>query len=167
MTNQELIEYFKAEKSESIFFIFIGILSIFLSLFLFYKTKFYIGIAYPLIAIGLIQITVGSTIYFRTDGQIETLLAQKLDDPEKFAIEEIERMEKVNHSFDIYKIVEISLAFFGILLVIMFWKITNIVWFGVGIGLFVQSIIMLLADLVAEKRADNYTYLLKTFLKNL
>ncbi len=58
--------YFDAEKLESLWFIGLGVSAILCSLvFLFTKNKILNGMVIPLCSIGLIQIIVGSTVYFR------------------------------------------------------------------------------------------------------
>jgi Na+/pantothenate symporter len=67
--------YFQAEKKESMLFAAIGILACWIgaALFLEAAAPFYIGLAIPLLAVGIIQIMVGTTIIRRTDQQLEDL----------------------------------------------------------------------------------------------
>jgi hypothetical protein len=106
--------------------------------------------------VGLIQLVVGSAVYFRTDNQVATLLQQLQNQPTQFYQEELARMIIVNKNFDIYKIIEIALSVVGVVLVIVFRQDKN-VWLGVGLGLTLQSLLMLGLDFFAEKRADAYT----------
>jgi DMSO reductase anchor subunit len=155
---EQLQHYFREEKIESAVFIGIGIISIGFALYflLLLKEKFYVGMAYPLIAIALIQIVVGSTVYFRTDNQVKNLTEQVKTNPNQYIAEELPRMEKVNKSFDLYKIIEIVLLVIGLVLIFVFRQ-SNLTWFGIGVGLVVQCVLMLGADLIAENRADVYT----------
>jgi multidrug transporter EmrE-like cation transporter len=64
---EQVSKYFNAKKNESIIFILAGIIAIIVSFGFFIKTKqpFYNGVAYSLIAIALIQLTVGVSVYFK------------------------------------------------------------------------------------------------------
>src|SRR5688572_31427095 len=67
--------YFTAEKSESLIFIAFGILTISFSAYALLKwgETFHKGFSIPLILIGLIQVVIGGTVYFRTDKQVSDL----------------------------------------------------------------------------------------------
>ena len=87
-------------------------------------------------------------------------------DPGKLKNEEIPRMEVVMKNFIIYRWVEIGLAIAGILLVLVFrTKTENSFWYGLGIGLAIQSLTILAADFFAEKRGYEYLESLKNFFK--
>jgi hypothetical protein len=61
--------------------------------------------AIPLLLIGMIQVTVGSTVYARTDRQIQELHAVHQTNPIQFVASETARMTIVNRNFKIYKLV--------------------------------------------------------------
>jgi len=90
-------------------------------------------------------------------------------EPKKYVKEELERMIIVNKNFDIYKYVEIALLFIGLGVVVweLFMMLDKPFWLGIGIGLALQSSIMLVADFFAETRADVYTAQLMELEKNL
>ncbi|MCU0438136.1 MAG: hypothetical protein MUC49_09475 [Raineya sp.] len=168
---QKIQTYFVAEKAESVIFMLVGIIAIIGALIgLFYlKKPMWSGMAIPLILIACIQITVGATVYFRTDSQVKTLTNMYKDLPQKYVKEELTRMKIVNRNFDIYKYVEIALLVIGLALIMieMFWMQDKPFWLGIGIGLALQSSIMLVADFFAETRADVYTAQLMELEKNL
>jgi len=168
---QKMQTYFLAEKSESVIFMLVGVVAITGALVgIFYlKKPMWSGMAIPLIFIALIQITVGATVYFRTDKQLKNLIETYKLEPKKYAKEELSRMQDVNRSFDIYKYVEIALLVvgLGILLWELFLAKDKPFWLGIGIGLALQSSTMLIADLFAESRADIYTAQLMELEKNL
>lgn len=168
---QKMQTYFIAEKNESIVFMLVGFLAIGVALFaLFYvKKPIWEGLAIPFTLIALIQITVGVTIYTRTDKQLKTLIQTYQSEPKKYAKEELFRMQGVNKSFDIIKYVEIALlvAGLGILLWELFLAKDKPFWLGIGLGLAIQSSAMLIADFFAESRADIYTAQLMELEKNL
>jgi len=165
-TKTDIEKYFTAEKSESLIFVIIGIAAILLAIvfFFFLKTNFYKGMALPLLLIACIQITVGYTVYKRSDeDRKKNTYAYDLN-PADLKNKEIPRMEKVNKNFVLYRWIEIALILAGILLVFLYRPGTErSFWYGLGIGLAIQAVIMLGADYFAEARAKVYTKGLKEF----
>lgn len=148
--------YFTAEKNESLIFILFGVLTIGFSVYSLLKwgDSFYRGFAIPAILIGIIQIVVGSTVYFRTDQQIiqvETLYQQ---DQAAFKNAEVPRMNTVMNNFSIYKIVEVAFVIIGLLLI--FFATSKEFWLGIGVGMLLQGALMLTADVFAERRGKEY-----------
>jgi hypothetical protein len=152
--DENLIRYFMAEKQESVFFITIGIIAIIVSLYLFKTDSSYKGMMYPLILVAIIQLVVGSTVYFRTDNQVAVLKSQLHDDPQAYKLAELSRMGTVINNFKMYKGIEIGLLVLGIALTFIFRD--KDLWYFIGIGLIIQSSLMLVLDLFAEKRASDY-----------
>lgn len=150
----QLVEYFLAEKHESLLFMLIGMTAIVASIFLLKNNSAYKGMAYPLIAIALIQLVVGGTVYFRTDGQIKSLTEQIETNPAVYKTAELARMQTVNDNFKIYKTIEIVLLLAGILMTFIFRQ--KQLLYAIAAGLIIQSSIMLVLDLFAEKRAEEY-----------
>ncbi len=146
--------YFTAEKQEALLFMLVGMVAIGVSWWLWKTGSRYKAMAYPLIAVALIQLVVGSTVYFRTSGQMAALQAQLQQDSAAFKAEEIERMEVVVKNFKIYKWIEIALL--GLGLALTWAKRGGGHWHAVGVGLLIQASLMLLLDLFAERRADEY-----------
>jgi len=124
--------YFTAEKSESLIFMAIGIITISFSTYVLFKWghSFYKGFPIPVILIGLIQIVVGSTVYFRTDKQIQDLEALYQRDKVAFAEAERSRMETVMKNFTLYKKVEVAFVVIGLILI--FFKLTKGILVGGG-----------------------------------
>ena len=148
--------YFNEEKKESTLFLFIGFLAIAISIFYLTvkKEPFFNGISYAFIAIGLVQLVVGLTIYMRSD--MDTVRVNHFVEREKMNIKnfEIPRMEVVMKNFVIYRWVEIALIIVGILFIFLFGQ--KSLGRGLGIGLALQSSIMLILDYFAEKRGKEY-----------
>lgn len=153
---EQITKYFNAEKGESLLFILVGAMAILLSTCFLIKIKqpFYTGMAYPFIAIALIQITVGSSVYFRSPKDILRVNQMVQTDKSKIQSEEIPRMHTVMKNFSVYKWIEIALLLTGLFLLIYFHS--NTFWKGVGLGLFVQAGFMLLLDFFAESRGKAY-----------
>jgi len=162
----DIEKYFTAEKNESILFVFIGIAAIILAIvfFFFLKTNFYKGIAWPLLIIAIIQITVGYTVYKRCDSDRKRNVYAYDLNPSELKGKEIPRMETVNKNFVIYRWIEIALIISGVVLIFLYRSDPDKTFlYGLGIGLAIQAFIMLGADYFAEARAKNYTKGLKDF----
>lgn len=165
-----LRQYLAAEKQAGLLFLAIGVIALsvgLLSIFSF-QTMVWKGMASALIPIALLQLTVGSTIYFRTNKQLSNLLDQLAKNPNLFVREELERMNKINAQFKIYRNVELLLFLLGFVFVLMGglanWGMLTL---GIGIGLSSQCALMLILDLFAEFRAGMYTHQLESFSEKL
>jgi hypothetical protein len=159
-----ILEYFSGEKLESIVFLIWGIGAILVSLFLWFTGSQYKAMLYPLTALAIIQITVGGTVYFRTDAQVQTLSERMRSAPMDFRSEELARMKTVSERFKLYKFIEISLLVVGIAISYL-WR-DNVTGNAIAIGLIIQSTMLLVADLIAEYRAYEYVVKLQQFFPN-
>jgi hypothetical protein len=148
--------YFTAEKNESLIFILFGILTIGFSVYALLKwgDSFYRGFAVPAILIGVIQIVVGGTVYFRTDRQINQLETLYQKNKTAFAKAETPRMDTVMKNFSLYKKVEVAFVVIGLLLI--FFAPSKGFWLGIGVGMLLQGALMLTADIFAERRGVIY-----------
>lgn len=166
-TKADIEKYFIAEKQESVVFFLTGVIAITAAVFFvfYYKTHFAKGMALPLVAIALIQLAVGITVYRRSDRQRTDMVYCYDLDQARMREEEVPRMQTVIKNFATIRWVEIALAIAGLLL-IFFYRQNALqqLWYGVGVGLAVQSILMLIADFFAEKRGHEYLNGLKHFL---
>lgn len=161
---EQITKYFNAEKYESVLFVLVGIFAILFSIYFLIKVKqpFYNGMAYPLIAVALIQIAVGSSVYFRSPKDIARVNDIVQTNKTKVQTEEIPRMTTVMKNFTIYKWVEIVLIFVGIIMLFYFQPLT--IWKGVGLGLAIQAGFMLILDFFAESRGKIYLEYLMTII---
>jgi len=165
-TKTDIEKYFMAEKSESLLFVIIGVAAILVAavFFFFLKTHFYKGMALPLLLIACIQLTVGYSVYKRSDDDRKRNTYAYDLNPSDLKNKEIPRMEKVNSNFVIYRWIEIVLLLAGLVLIFLYRDNTERSFlFGIGIGLAIQAAIMLGADYFAEARAKVYTKGLKDF----
>jgi hypothetical protein len=160
---ESISKYFNAEKYESVFFVLVGVIAIVLSIYFFTKVKlpFYNGVSYALLAVAAIQLTVGISVYFRSPKDILRVENFVKFEKQKIQTDEIPRMNVVMKNFVFYRWIQISLLVFGLIFYFYFNKETMIK--GLGIGLFIQSALMLFLDYFAEKRGFEYL----DFLKNL
>lgn len=158
-----IYKYFIAEKQESLLFLIVGIVAVLLAVVFWFFIKsnpsFFKGAAIPLLAIGLIQLVVGYTVYSRTDKQ-KTDVAYNLGmEPVNYVKQtEQPRMKTVMKNFVIYRWVEIAFIITGLVLIFLFRSNPDkSFWYGFGVALAIQAIIMLGADYFAEKRGKVYT----------
>jgi len=146
--------YFGAEKLESLLFIIVGALTIALALLLLRRRSRLRGMALPLIAVALIQLTVGATVYLRSDAQTAQLQQQAREAPTQFKREEAARMRAVIANFELFRRIEIGLLALGMAIVVLLRN--REFWFAFGLGLVLQSGFMLALDHFAEARAHSY-----------
>ena len=159
--------YFKAERAESLVFMAIGIVAFAAGIyFLFsFKKPFYTGIAWPLIIIAVIQLFVGSAVFIRSPKDIARVEIMYSTNHHALTTEEIPRMETVMKNFAVYRWVEIALAAVGVILILA--QIFGSMGKGIGTGLFIQSLLMLVADYFAMKRGQRYLDWLQELVKNI
>lgn len=152
----EIHHYFTAEKQESLLFMFVGAAAVIIGGYFLMKVKqpYFNGMAYPLIAIALIQLTVGISVYTRSPIDIKRVTEIVQSDTSRIHTEEIPRMKTVMRNFVLYRWVEIALLVVGIGL--FFALQAGTFWKGVGLGLSLQAALMLLLDYFAERRGTDY-----------
>ena len=152
-------DYFVAEKQESVIFVFVGLLAIGFSLWLWMNGHRLKSMAYPLVVIALMQIVVGGTVYLRTDSQVSTLSAQLQVNPAALKAEETARMETVMKNFSIYKSIEMLLLIMGVGMIAFFQR--HDVAAGIGVGLVLQAAFTLTLDIFAETRGADYLFVVQ------
>jgi hypothetical protein len=157
-----LLRYFSAEKQESLLFLAAGMLAFAVSAWLVAIGHPYRGMAVPLVAIGIIQLVVGGTVYARTDAQVAALRAELGANPARFKAAELVRMTRVIGAFTVYKTIEIAILAGGIALTLLFRHRAFL--YAAGIGAIAQASLMLVLDLFAEKRADVYVDAIRRLL---
>ncbi len=157
-----IYKYFIAEKQESLLFLIVGIAAVLLAVIFWFFIKsnppFFKGAAIPLIAIGIIQIVVGYSVYNRTDKQKADIAYNIGMEPVAFVKQtELPRMKKVMKNFIIYRWVEIAFIITGLVLIFLFrLNADKTFWYGFGIALALQAVIMLGSDYFAEQRGKKY-----------
>ena len=151
---QTLISYFAAEKTEALIFIFIGNAALITSALLLEFMPTLRGMIAPLAIIAVIQLVVGGTVAMRTEEQVAALRGQLASAPAEFKVAESARMQRVMDNFGLYKQIEVALLAAGIIL--FRTRRRGDPWQSAGIGLALQSAVMLVLDLFAEARGSAY-----------
>ena len=158
-----IYKYFIAEKQESLLFLIVGIVAIILAVLFWFFIKsnpsFFKGAAIPLLAIGLIQLVVGYSVFMRTDKQKASIAYNIGMEPVAYVKQtELRRMKKVMHYFVIYRWVEVAFVITGLVLIFLFKSNPDkSFWYGLGVALAIQAAIMLGTDYFAEQRGKVYT----------
>ncbi|HMI78676.1 MAG TPA: hypothetical protein VK484_07775 [Ferruginibacter sp.] len=165
-----IYKYFSGEKQESLVFLIIGLAVVLLAVIFWFFIKinpsFFKGAAIPLLAIGIIQVVVGYTVYARSDKQAKDIAYNMGLETVTYAKQvELPRMEKVMNNFIIYRWVEIAFILAGIVLIFLYRSNPGkAFWYGLGITLAIQATLMLTADHFAEKRGAVYKQELEKIL---
>ncbi len=158
-----IYRYFTGEKQESLLFLIVGIVAVLLAVVCWFFIKsnpnLFKGAAIPLLAIGLIQMVVGYSVYSRTDKQRKDIAYNIGMEPVNYVKHtELPRMKTVMKNFVIYRWVEIAFIITGLVLIFLFKSNPDkTFWYGFGVALAIQAVIMLGADYFAEKRGKVYT----------
>ncbi|MBL7701692.1 MAG: hypothetical protein JNM14_05550 [Ferruginibacter sp.] len=158
-----IYRYFIAEKQESLLFLIVGMVAVLLAVVCWFFIKsnpaFYKGAAIPLLAIGLIQMVVGYTVYSRTDKQQKDIAYNIGMEPVAYVKStELPRMKTVMKNFVIFRWVEIAFIITGLVLIFLFRQNAGkAFWYGLGVALAIQGAIGLGLDYFAERRGRVYT----------
>ena len=167
-----IYKYFIAEKQESLLFLIVGVVAVLLAVVCWFFIKsnpiFFKGAVIPLLAIGLIQMVVGYSVYSRTDKQKADIAYNIGMEPVNYVKQtELPRMKTVMKNFVIYRWVEIAFIITGLVLIFLFKSNPDkSFWYGFGIALAIQAILMLGADYFAEKRGKVYTNELQKIIED-
>jgi hypothetical protein len=150
--------YLDAERAESRLFVGMGVLSVAGGAVALAASDrdFARGASLPLMGVGLIQLVVGGTVWWRTEEQKSQLRALILSEPARYVSEESARMKVVNDNFVVYRWTEISLLGAGLAAVGTGYALDKDFVTGLGVGLAFQSAVMLTLDYFAEQRGHEY-----------
>ncbi len=168
LTRADIEKYFTAEKQMALFFVVLGLLAVGLAVWFLFLQKNPVlkGMGLPFIVLGLLQAIAGYAVYQRSDKQrIDLVYAYDMN-PSVLRQAELPRMEKVNSRFGIFLAVEVALLIAGVVLFFLYRQAPEKQWFyGLGLGLLLQGLVMLAGDGFAFSRARTYTTALKTLLE--
>jgi hypothetical protein len=159
---KEVTDYFVGEKQESLLFIAVGLIAICIATWLWTNGHRLRFMAVPLVTVALMQLVVGSTVYLRTESQVQGLMAQSQSTPAQFKQDEVSRMQTVMKNFNIYKTIEMILLVLGVGLIAFLQRFD--VAAGIGAGLVLQAAFTLALDMFAEARGQDYLLTLKALV---
>lgn len=154
----QMEDYLDAERAESKLFVGVGVLAIGggATALAASDRDFLRGASLPLMGVGLIQLVVGGSVWWRTEEQKAQLRGLILSDPARYVSEETARMKVVNDNFVIYRWTEIGLLGAGLATAGAGRAADKDFVTGLGVGLAFQSAVMLTLDYFAERRGREY-----------
>jgi hypothetical protein len=150
----ELTAYFTAERQGGLLLIALAAISVALAVYLFASKSLFVAMAWPLIVLGGLELMIGVTVASRTTAQIAELEAGLQAKRAVTVIVEVERMARVNTTFEIVKRVEIALI--ALSLLFLFARPAPETLGAVGLGILLQCAVLLVFDTFAHHRAVRY-----------
>jgi hypothetical protein len=150
----ELTAYFTAEKQGGLLLVALAIASLALASYLFATKSLFSAMAWPVLVLGGLELVIGATIAARTASQVAELEAGLQHTRTVTITSEIERMARVNNTFEMITKVEIGLIVVAIAFVIV--KPAPETLGAIGLGILLQSAVLLVFDTFAHHRAVHY-----------
>lgn len=147
--------YFAAEKQGGWLLVGIGLTSFILAGSLYLMRSSFLAMALPLILVGLLAESIGTSVALRTPTQLANLERGFDKAPAQTASAEIQRMAGVNKTFRIIKTVEIALMLLGIALAVLLPIPST--GAAIGLGLLLEGSLAFVFDTFAHQRAVIYT----------
>jgi uncharacterized membrane protein HdeD (DUF308 family) len=171
MLNKTGIEqYFMAQKQAGLVFIVIGVLAAIAAIagWLLYKTPFWKGAALPFIVVGLMQLVAGYRVYTESDElRISNIYALDMN-PQLLKTKELPRMQAIHKRFALYSTVQWALLGTGMLLLLLYRnKPEYAFWYGFGVALAIQAVVLIVVYYFAAQRANVYTTQIDQFVQQL
>lgn len=148
--------YFAGEKAGAAVFVLCGGLALLAGVAFWFRGPFLKGVSVPLVAVALIHLGVGATVYLRTDRQQAERIEQLRKSPSDYRLQEGQRMANVQAGFERYRQIEIGLMVFGAGALGLGLARRRLLLAGLGAGLLWQAAFTLLLDGFAEARAETY-----------
>lgn len=147
--------YFAGEKAEAFWILAAGVTSLVAALLLWFwaREPFARGLAMALLIVAGLALSVGGTVYFRSDAQAVQLLEQQRVAPAQFAAEEGPRIRQVVHSFAQYRLGYAVAVVLALFFVFVMGKPSQ---HGFAVGLLLLVALGLTIDFYAERRAKQY-----------
>jgi hypothetical protein len=150
----ELTAYFAAEKHGGVLLIALAVASLAFAGYLFATKSPFSAMAWPVLVLGGIELVIGLTIATRTAAQVAELEAGLQAKRNVTITAEIERMARVNGTFEAIKKVEVALIAMGLVFALI--RPAPETLGAVGLGIVLQCAVLLVFDTVAHHRAIHY-----------
>ncbi len=167
LTKEYIEKYFLTEKQDGLVMMIAGLIAIALAVFLLVKgnDSFSKGVCIILVITGICQMMMGYPGFMHSDAYRTDMVYAYDMNPNLLKDEELPRIEKTIMSIRNYRIIEASLFLIGIgLIVVFFSNEEKALWYGIGLGLSLQAMVIFIMDHFAAKRAEQYWFYLKTFV---
>jgi hypothetical protein len=150
----ELTAYFTAEKHGGFLLIALAAASLALAVYLFAAKSPFAAMAWPLLVLGGLEVVIGGSVASRAASQIAELEVGLQAKRAVTVIGEVERMARVNTTFEIVKRVEIALI--ALSLLFLFVRPAPETLGAIGLGILLQCAVLLVFDTFAHHRALHY-----------
>jgi hypothetical protein len=147
--------YFTGEKAEAFWILAAGVASLVAAIALWFvaRDQFARGLALALLIMAGLGLSVGGTVYFRSDAQSQQLIEQQGTNPSQFAADEGPRIQQVVRSFAQYRIGYAVAVLRALFFVFVMGKPSQ---HGFAVGLLLLAALGLTVDFFAERRAEQY-----------
>ena len=149
-----LRHYFNEEVKGAWVFLAVAVLALLAAAWLWRSQSAFRHACWPLAAFALLQLGVGAVVVARVPAQQAALEQELAQQPAAFKAQESQRVAQLLDAFRFYKLAEIALVLVALGLALFLPH--NVVARGWGLGLLLQSTLLLSACLVAELRAEAY-----------
>jgi hypothetical protein len=150
----ELTAYFTAEKHGGLLLIALAVASVALAIYLFATKSLFSAMAWPILVLGGLELVIGATVAGRAASQVAELEAGLQATRAQTVTGEVERMARVNTTFVAIKKVEIALIAVSILFLLV--RPAPATLGALGLGILLQSAVLLVFDTFAHHRAVHY-----------
>jgi hypothetical protein len=150
----ELTAYFTAEKQGGLLLVALAVASFALGGWLLGTKHLFGAMAWPLLVLGALELVIGVTVAGRTASQVAALETGLRDSRAATVTSEVDRMGRVNGTFELVKKVEIGLIVVGLVFAIV--RPAPATLGLVGLGLALQCAALLVFDTFAHHRAQHY-----------
>jgi hypothetical protein len=150
----ELTAYFTAEKQGGVLLVALAVASLALAGYLFATKSLFSAMAWPVLVLGGIELVIGISVASRANAQIAEIEAGLQSTRTVTITTEIERMARVNGTFALITKVEIALIALSVLFLIV--QPAPATLGAMGLGILLQSAILLVFDTFAHHRALRY-----------
>jgi hypothetical protein len=147
--------YFAGEKAEAFWILAVGVVSLVGAIVLWFVARepFARGLAMALLIMTGLGLSVGGTVYFRSDAQSQQLIEQQRANRAQFAAEEGPRIQQVVRSFAQYRIGYAVAVLLALFFVFVMGKPSQ---HGFAVGLLLLAALGLAIDFFAARRAEQY-----------
>jgi hypothetical protein len=150
----ELTAYFTAEKQGGLLLVALAVASLALAGYLFATKSLFSAMAWPILVLGGVELVIGISVASRASGQIAEIEAGLRATRTVTITTEVERMARVNGTFTLIKKVEIALIALSVLFLIV--QPAPATLGAMGLGILLQSAVLLVFDTFAHHRALRY-----------
>ncbi len=150
----ELTAYFTAEKHGGLLLVTLAAASVAFAAYLFATKSVFSAMAWPVLVLGGIELVIGLTVATRTSAQLADIEAGLQSARTVTITTEIERMARVNGTFVLIKKVEMALIAISVLFLIL--QPAPATLGSIGLGILLQSAVLLAFDTFAHHRALHY-----------